>query len=680
MRSIIQFASIVLMSLAGCFVDSPSVTADERPNFLFIYADDHRYDALSVVQTEQGERGRFPWFETPNMDRIAKEGIRFRNAFVVSSLCAPSRAAFLTGRYNHLNGIASNFRPFPLDSVTHATILRQNGYKTGYIGKWHMDSQRERPGFDYHASYIGHARYVDPTFIVNGVDVPKSGWIDDIATDYAIDFMKGEAASEKPWSLVVGFKSPHGPFTPPERASERFTDKKARAVPNLASPAPYSKRSLNRTEQVDKNATEVPASLEYMRCISGIDDCVGRLLNTLDELKLADNTIVIYTSDNGFYLGEHGLGDKRSAYDESLRIPFLVRLPKRMQALESRLVDDMVLNIDLAPTLLDFAGIPVPPTMQGKSWKSLVTPTKSDSNTPFRESWLYEYFAEKQRSSDVPDITAVRTKNAKLILYSGHPEWSELFDLSRDPFETVNLFNKPEAIELQKQLESEHATLLKETDYRVPQYVDRPEWWERGTPDPIPQVVLDFDFQNDSENTARDRSSQKNDGKIIGTQLVREGDKILGRQFGDKGHIQIDKSPSLSPMDSPWAIEIECTPSGEGTLVARGGVQAGYVVFIQAGKLQLRFNSAGKSYDLSTPFDVVDKRVKIGAKLTQEKKLRILIDNKVVAERTVPDWIDRDPMDSLQIGADLGSPVAPNPKNFNGIIHRVRIARVDFAD
>lgn len=680
MRSIILFASIVLNLLVGWFGDSRSATADERPNFLFVYADDHRYDALSVVQQEQGERGRFPWFETPNMDRIAKEGTRFRNAFVVSSLCAPSRAAFLTGRYNHVNGIASNFRPFPLDSVTHATILRHHGYKTGYVGKWHMGNQRERPGFDYHASFTGHSRYVDPTFIVNGVDVPKTGWIDDISTDYAIEFMKAEVASNKPWSLVVGFKSPHGPFTPPKRASQRFIDKKARAVPNLASPAPYSKRAQTQTAQVDKNATEVPARLEYMRCISGIDDCVGRLLDTLDELKLTDNTIVIYTSDNGFYLGEHGLGDKRSAYEESLRIPFLVRIPKRMQAQESRLVDEMVLNIDLAPTLLDFAGVPIPASMQGKSWKSLITNSKSDSSAPFRESWLYEYFAEKQRNSDVPDITAVRTQDAKLILYSGHPEWSELFDLNRDPYETANLFDKPEAMELRKRLESEHAKLLQQTDYQVPQYVDRPEWWERGTPDPIQQVVLDFDFQNDSENIARDRSGQKNEGKILGPELVREGDKSLGRRFGGEGHIQVEKSSSLSPTDTPWAVEIDCTPSGEGTLVARGGVQAGYVIFIQSGKLQLRMNSAGKSYDLAAPFDHVDKRVKIGAKLTPEKKLRILIDDKVVAERAVPNWIDRDPTDSLQIGADLGSPVAPNPKNFSGIIHRVRIARVDFVD
>ncbi|MCX6903669.1 MAG: sulfatase-like hydrolase/transferase, partial [Verrucomicrobia bacterium] len=300
-------------------------SAAPRPNLLFIYTDDQRYDALSVVQQEQGAQGRFPWFKTPHMDRLAAEGVRFRNAFVVNSLCAPSRAVNLTGRYSHLNGVASNFRPFPTNNVTHATLLRAAGYTTAYIGKWHMDSQRERPGFDYHASFIGHARYVDPPFIVDGKDTPTKGWIDDLSTDYAIEFIKKQRSSGKPWSLVVGFKSPHGPCQPPARARERFAGEQARLVPNLATPTPYMGAKA-KTRAVPDAAT-VPVNLDYFRCISAADDCLGRLLGALDDLGLASNTVVIYTSDNGYYLGEHGLGDKRSAYDESLRVPFLVRYP-----------------------------------------------------------------------------------------------------------------------------------------------------------------------------------------------------------------------------------------------------------------------------------------------------------------------------------------------------------------
>src|SRR4051812_49047211 len=243
-------------------------------------------------------------------------GVRFRNAFVVNSLCAPSRAVFLTGRYNHDNGVASNFRPFPTNNITHATLLRGAGYTTAYVGKWHMDSQRERPGFDFSASFIGHARYVDPLFIVNGKDTPTTGWIDDLSTDYAIQFLRQQKGSAKPWSLVVGFKSPHGPFDPPGRAKQRFAGEQARTVPNLNVPTAYLGDKAKR-RPTDPVATTVPVNLNYFRCVSAVDDCVGRLLDTLDELGYAQNTVVIYTSDNGYYFGEHGLGDKRSAYEES---------------------------------------------------------------------------------------------------------------------------------------------------------------------------------------------------------------------------------------------------------------------------------------------------------------------------------------------------------------------------
>ncbi len=184
--------------------------ADRKPNFLFIYTDDQRWDAMSVVQREQGERARFPWLKTPNMDRLAAGGVRFRNAFVTMSLCAPSRAAFLTGRYNHLNGVTNNHTPFPEHSVTHASLLRADGYKTAYIGKWHMGNQKgQRPGFDYSASFIGHGRYMDCPVEINGVSTPTVGWIDDVSTDFAIEWMKKNSA--QPFSMVVGFKSPHSP-------------------------------------------------------------------------------------------------------------------------------------------------------------------------------------------------------------------------------------------------------------------------------------------------------------------------------------------------------------------------------------------------------------------------------------------------------------------------------------
>ena len=193
---------------------------------------------MGVVQREQGERARFPWLKTPNMDRLASEGVRFRNAFVVNSLCAPSRASFLTGRYGHFNGVVNNHTPFPADNVTHARLLQQAGYRTAYVGKWHMGSQHgQRPGFDYSASFIGQGRYVDCPFEINGKETPTKGWVDDVSTDFAIQFIREQ--KDQPFLLAVGFKSAHGPFDPPDRLKDAYAGEVARPVPNLNEPAIY---------------------------------------------------------------------------------------------------------------------------------------------------------------------------------------------------------------------------------------------------------------------------------------------------------------------------------------------------------------------------------------------------------------------------------------------------------
>ncbi len=454
--------------------------ADGKPNFLFVYTDDQRWDAMGVVQREQGDRARFPWFQTPNMDRLAAEGVRFRNAFVTLSLCAPSRAAFLTGRYNHLNGVANNSTPFPEDNVTHASLLRTAGYTTAYIGKWHMDQQRgQRPGFDYSASFVGQGRYFDCPFEINGQVTPTSGWVDDVSTDYAIEFMKKHR--DRPFSLVVGYKACHGPYDLPERAKDRFANAVVRPVPNLDVRAIYQPA---RDEQKKKeDAASRPAAnqrnkglLDYLRSVSTADDNLGRLLAALDDLGLAENTVVVFASDNGYYRGEHGLGDKRTAYDESLRIPLIIRYPKL--APRGKVLDEMVLNIDLAPTLLELAGVAVPSDMQGRSWLPLLTGQKAD----WRKAFLAEYFLENQYPQ-IPSVVAVRTETAKLIKYPGHEEWTELFDLANDPYETKNLVGDPRYHDLWTKMNDEFERQVKITGYVVPDYADKPgEAPERPAP------------------------------------------------------------------------------------------------------------------------------------------------------------------------------------------------------
>lgn len=438
--------------------------AERRPNFLFVYTDDQRWDAMGVVQREQGERARFPWFQTPNMDRLAAEGVRFRNAFVTLSLCAPSRAAFLTGRYNHLNGVAGNRVPFPTNNVTHASLMGAAGYATAYIGKWHMGGQRgQRPGFGYSASFIGQGRYPDCPFEINGQPTPTTGWVDDVSTDFAIQFIKEHRS--QPFSVVVGFKACHGPNAPPERAKERFPDATARPVPNLGLRAVYHGAAEAETKRAKGLVPD--ANPNYFRCISAADDNLGRLLKTLDDLGLARDTVVVFASDNGYYKGEHGLGDKRSAYEESLRIPLLLRYPKLLP--KGKVVDEMVLNIDLAPTFLDLAGLPVPAQMQGRSWRPLL----AGKPAGWRQSFLAEYFRENQFPT-TPTLVAVRTADAKLVKYAGHDEWTELFDLAQDPYETKNLATDPAHKALLARMQAEFDGQVKATQYHIPDYADKP--------------------------------------------------------------------------------------------------------------------------------------------------------------------------------------------------------------
>lgn len=454
---------MTLLFLVATLVALPTRAA-ERPNFLFIYTDDQRWDALGVVQREQGERARFPWFATPNMDRLAASGVRFRNAFVTMSLCSPSRAAFLTGRYNHANGIVNNRTPLPADGVTYASLLRATGYKTAYIGKWHMGPQRDRPGFDFAASFIGQGRYFDCPIVVNGKETPSKGWVDDVSTDYALTFL--DQHKEQPFALVLGFKTCHGPFQPAERAKERFAGEQLRPVPNLDAPAIYAQGAAERPKRAAEKARagsggEPNTALGQLRGLSAVDDNLGRLLDALDALRLSERTVVVFTSDNGYYLREHGLGDKRTAYEESMRIPMLVRWPKRFAA--GRALDELALNIDIAPTFLELAGVPVPSAMQGRS----LAPLLIGQSGEWRKAFFYEYFEEQ--GFNAPTVLAVRTAAAKLVKYPGHDDWIELFDLQSDPYETRNLARDPAHKPLLNEMLAEFDRQAKAVAFRMPE-------------------------------------------------------------------------------------------------------------------------------------------------------------------------------------------------------------------
>jgi arylsulfatase A-like enzyme len=440
--------------------------ADRKPNFVYIFTDDQRWDALGVVQTEQGEKGRFPWLKTPNLDRLAAEGLRFRNAFVVNSLCAPSRATLVTGQYGHVNGVTNNHTPHPEGNVSLPALLRPAGYVSGYVGKWHHGSQSgKRPGFDYSASFTGQGKYFDCPVEVNGVATPTKGFIDDVTTDFAASFIRDN--KEKPFLLILGFKTCHGPFTPPPRHEKTYEGEQARRVPNLEVRAPYRSGGTAAAPETKTETATVPTNLGMFRGITAIDDNVGKVLALLDELKLSEDTVICFSSDNGYYLGEHGLGDKRSAYEEALRVPLLVRYPRMIA--KGRTDDHLVLNIDPAATFLDLAGQPIPAAMHGRSWKPLFEGKK---DVPWRDSFFYCYFFE--RNFATPTTTAVRTQTAKLIKYPGHDDWTELFDLKADPYENKNLISDPAHAELRKSLEAEYEEQSKAIAFHIPDSADDP--------------------------------------------------------------------------------------------------------------------------------------------------------------------------------------------------------------
>jgi arylsulfatase A-like enzyme len=448
-----------------CLACASLAAADRKPNFVYVFTDDQRWDALSVVQKEQGEKGRFPWLKTPNLDRLAAQGVRFRNAFVVNSLCAPSRASLVTGQYGHVNGVTNNHTPHPEGNISVATLLRPAGYVSGYFGKWHHGNQSgKRPGFDTSASFVGQGVYFDCPIEVDGVKTPSKGFVDDVTTEYASNFIK--ANKEKPFLMILGLKTAHGPFTPPPRNAKDYEGALARSVPNYGIPAIYAKAGPNGTKGKATDAKEVPTNLGMFRGINSVDDNVGKLLQLLDDLKLTEDTVFVFSSDNGYYLGEHNLGDKRTAYEESMRIPMLFRYPRAVKA--GRTDDRMVLNIDPAATFLDLAGLPVPAAIHGRSWKPLL----EEKHTDWRDSFFYCYFYEKGFGS--PLTTAVRTAEAKLIKYPGHDEWTEVFDLKADPYEIKNLAADPAYADLRKKLEAEYDKQAKAIDFKIPDHADKP--------------------------------------------------------------------------------------------------------------------------------------------------------------------------------------------------------------
>ena len=441
-----------------------NAAAATRPNVLVILTDDQRWDALGVVQREQGARALFPWFQTPHLDRLAAEGARFANVFVTTSLCSPSRASLLSGRYARQHQVLNNFTEYPNDLPGYPGRLHAAGYETAYIGKWHMgeDNDAQRPGFDFWMSHRGQGNYFDNTFNVNGTRRQFPGYYTTTITEAALEWLG--RPHPRPWLLVIGQKAPHGgPIQPEprfEHALDAFPVKRPVNFENyrpsdgkpvwLAESYPtwhgaggplYGQKDYDRFVRA------------YLATLLSVDESVGRIYAALAAAGQLDRTIIVFTSDNGFVLGEHGRVDKRTAYDESLRIPLLVRYPPLVKP--GTVIRELVLSLDLAPSLVDLCGAPALPSAQGRSFKPLL----AGRHPRWRQSFLYEYNFEAQFPY-TPNVRAVRTPDWKFIRYphgDGGPDRfaPELYDLRHDPYEMTNRVSDPRLVGQRAKLERE---------------------------------------------------------------------------------------------------------------------------------------------------------------------------------------------------------------------------------
>jgi arylsulfatase A-like enzyme len=457
-----------------------AATADKgkQPNILYIMADDHSANAISAYGSRVNQ--------TPNIDRLAQGGMRFDNCFCTNSICTPSRAAILTGQYSHINGVKTLADKIDPKHENVAKDLQAAGYQTAIIGKWHLAT--DPSGFDYWNILPGQGVYHDPVLIEMGTRKKHAGYATDIITGLSLDWLKARDKS-KPFFLMCHHKAPHRPWEPDDKHMNLYTGKIPEPDNLLDKYEHRSKAAANATNKVGQNMNKTDTKVDpppgldyaglrrwayqrylqdYLRCVASVDDNVGRVLDYLDSEKLAGQTLVIYTSDQGMFLGEHGFFDKRFMYEESLRMPFLIRYPGEIKP--KSVNRDIVLNIDFASMFLDFAGQPTPKEMQGRSFRPLL-----EGHTPkdWRKAMYYRYWMHLA-DHGVPAHYGIRTARYKLVYYYGKPlgsagakpqetppEW-ELFDLEKDPHEMNSVYGDPRYATIQKQLTDEMYRLQKD--------------------------------------------------------------------------------------------------------------------------------------------------------------------------------------------------------------------------
>lgn len=471
----------------------PRLPGAKPRNVALILTDDHRYDAMGFMG--------HPFLETPHMDALARGGVHMQNAFVTTSLCSPSRASILTGLYTHRHRVVDNNNPVPPDTIFFPQYLKRAGYQTAFIGKWHMgsDSDDPQPGFDHWVAFRGQGTYLpNPDGLnVNGKRVQQKGYITDELTDYALDWLE-KREGNKPFMLYLSHKAVHIDIAPGADGKGRLLVPGIEAKREFVAAPRHKGRYADKTFVPPKTMANTPENYEgkpmwvrnrrnsthgvdfafhgdvdvkeyykqYAETLLAVDESIGRVMDFLKRKNLLDSTLIIYMGDNGYAFGEHGLVDKRTAYENSMRAPMLMHCPELFKG--GTKVKGIVANIDIAPTILEAAGLKAPGNMDGKSFVALA----QGKAVPWRDSLLYEYYWERN-FPQTPTMHALRGDRYKYIHYYGIWDTDELYDLEADPLEMKNLIGSPEHQQIVKNMNRRLFQILTETrGLYVPLYPD----------------------------------------------------------------------------------------------------------------------------------------------------------------------------------------------------------------
>ena len=428
-------------------------------NILVVLTDDHRYDALGFMKAQD-------FGETPTLDRLAREGVHFRNAFVTTALCSPSRASIFTGLYAHQHRVVDNNHPIPPGLIFYPQYLQRAGYETAFIGKWHMGAETDKPqpGFDHWVSFKGQGTYLPSAdgLNVNGRNVPQKGYITDELTEYALDWI-GKRDHKRPWMMHLAHKAVHSEFIPAERHKGRYANETFRYPESMKPGAPgrpmWVENQRNSWHGVDypyHGTLDVADYYKrYMETLLAVDEGLARIMDLLEQRGELDDTLILYMGDNGFMFGEHGLIDKRAAYEESMRVPMLARCPALFG---HGVVEQVVANIDIAPTMLAAAGLAAPKHMEGAD----MLPLARGQQVPWRKELLYEYYWERN-FPQTPTVHALREDRYKYMHFHGIWDLDELYDLAADPDETVNLLARPGHEDLADRMSKKLFAILEKT-------------------------------------------------------------------------------------------------------------------------------------------------------------------------------------------------------------------------